>query len=122
MHAFPLRRTAIFVSCVLVLAACHRDDATAADTTTPTTAAAPAAPPPAPATSTMAQPDAQMQAVLDQLAKLGAKPIETLTPEQARAQPSPADAVKAVLKAQGKPTTPEPVAKVRDSSFPGPGG
>ncbi len=66
--------------------------------------------------------DAQMQAVLDQLATLGAKPLETLTPEQARAQASPADAVKAVLEAQDKATTPEPVAKVEDSSFPGPAG
>ena len=66
--------------------------------------------------------DAQMQAVLDQLATLGAKPLETLTPEQARTQATPADAVKAVLEGQGKATTPEPVAKVEDSSFPGPAG
>lgn len=70
----------------------------------------------------MAQPDAQMKSVLDQMAELGAKPLETLTPDQARKQATPADAVKAVLKAQGKPTTPEPVAKVQDSTFPGPAG
>ena len=66
--------------------------------------------------------DAQMQAVLDQLATLGAKPLETLTPEQARTQATPADAVKAVLEGLAKATTPEPVAKVADSSFPGPAG
>ena len=72
--------------------------------------------------TTPAKADAQMQAVLDQLATLGAKPLETLTPEQARAQASPADAVKGVLEGLGKATTPEPVAKVEDSSFPGPAG
>ncbi|MCY7313480.1 MAG: alpha/beta hydrolase [Pseudoxanthomonas sp.] len=70
----------------------------------------------------MAQPDAQMQAVLDQLSKLGAKPLETLTPDQARTQASPADAVKAVLAAQGRPTSPEAVASVKDSTFRGPAG
>ncbi len=83
---------------------------------------APAGPAMPSAAAPMAQPDPQMQAVLDQMQKLGAKPLETLTPEQARAQASPADAVKAVLTAQGKPTTPEPVDKVRDSTFPGPAG
>lgn len=126
-----LRPTAVFMAVTLGLVACNRQDQTAAEAmpAVAATASLPAAAtmaPPAPssatATASMAQPDAQMQAVLDQLAKLGAKPIETLTPTQARAQPSPADAVKAVLKAQGKPVTPEPVAKVRDSSFPGPGG
>ena len=50
--------------------------------------------------------DADMQAVLDELAALGGKPIETLTPEAARRQPTPADAVMAVLKKQGKDTSP----------------
>ena len=62
--------------------------------------------------SALAAPDADMQAVLDQLAKLGGKPIETLTPAEARKQPTPADAVMALLKQQGKPTTLEPVGKV----------
>lgn len=70
----------------------------------------------------MAKPDPQMQAVLDQLAALGPKPIERLTPTEARKQPSPADAVTALLKKQGKPTTPQPVAKVEDRSIAGPGG
>lgn len=40
--------------------------------------------------------------VLEQLQKLGGKPIETLTPEVARQQPTPADAVNALLLADGK--------------------
>lgn len=56
-----------------------------------------------------AKPSAENQAVLDQLAALGAKPLETLTPPQVRQQPSPADAVKALLEKQGKSTAPEAV-------------
>ena len=63
-----------------------------------------------------------MQAVLDELAALGGKPIETLTPAQARTQPTPADAVKRLLKKQGKSTTPEPVAKVDNRKIKGPAG
>ncbi|MDQ3038799.1 MAG: alpha/beta hydrolase [Pseudomonadota bacterium] len=66
--------------------------------------------------------DAQMQAVLDQVTQLGGKPIETLTPAEARQQPTSADAVMALLKAQGKPTAPEAVGTVTNSTFPGPGG
>lgn len=68
------------------------------------------------------QPGPQMQAVLTQLQKLGVKPVEKLTPEQARSQPSPADAVKAVLKKQGKSTEPMPVGKVENGNIPGPAG
>ncbi|MBX9628223.1 MAG: alpha/beta hydrolase [Gemmataceae bacterium] len=67
-------------------------------------------------------PDPQMKAVLDQLAELGPKPIETLTPQEAREQPGPADAVKALLKKQNKSTAPEPVGAVKDITWPGPGG
>ena len=66
--------------------------------------------------------DPQMQAVLDELAALGGKPIETLTPQEARQQPSPADAVKRLLLKQGRSTAPESVAKVEDRTIPGPGG
>lgn len=51
-------------------------------------------------------PDAEMQAVLDQLAALHGKPIETLTADEARKQPTPTDAVKQLLVKQGKPTAP----------------
>jgi acetyl esterase/lipase len=43
-------------------------------------------------------PDSDMKLVLDKLAGLGGKPIETLTPEEARQQPTPADAVMAILR------------------------
>lgn len=51
-------------------------------------------------------PEREMQAVLDQHARLGPKPIETLAPGEARRQPTPADAVKAQLVAEGRDTTP----------------
>ncbi len=113
----PAKLTLLAAALAVFVAACSRDQAP------PVVAAPEPAPVPVqPAAATPPAADAQMQAVLDQLATLGAKPLETLTPEQARAQPSPADAVGAVLKAQGKPTTPEVVAKVEDSTFPGPAG
>ena len=65
-----------------------------------------------------AQTDADMQAVLDAQAKLGAKPIETLTPEQARRQPSPADGVKAVMAAKGMSTAPDPAVTTMDVTYP----
>ncbi|WP_296912492.1 alpha/beta hydrolase [Polaromonas sp.] len=67
-------------------------------------------------------PNSRMQAVLDQLAALGAKPIETLTVAQARTQPTPADAVKALLVKEGKSTAPEAVGSVVETTFPGPAG
>ncbi|BDI28612.1 hypothetical protein CCAX7_006630 [Capsulimonas corticalis] len=69
-----------------------------------------------------AKPDPQMKQVLDSLASLHPKPIETLTPAQARKQPGPPDAVKALLKKQGKSTAPEHVAKVENRTVPGPAG
>ena len=68
------------------------------------------------------KPDPQMKAVLDQLTALGPKPIEKLSPQEARKQPTPADAVKALLKKQGKSTAPEPVGKVQNTTIPGPAG
>ena len=53
------------------------------------------------------RPDADMQAVLDAHAALGARPIETLTVQQARTQPSPADAVMRVKTMMGMPTAPD---------------
>ena len=57
-------------------------------------------------TGTAFKADADMQAVLDELATLGGKPIETLTPDEARKQPTLADAVMSLLKKQGKNTAP----------------
>jgi acetyl esterase/lipase len=57
-------------------------------------------------TGTTFKADKDMAAVLDALAGLNGKPIETLTPEEARRQPTPADAVKAVLKLKGQEADP----------------
>ena len=70
----------------------------------------------------MATPAAQMKAVLDELAALGARPINTLTVQQARTQPTPADAVRSLLVKQGRSTAPEPVGSVENRTFPGPAG
>ncbi len=113
---------------ILSLGACSRqpdavEDSSSGDVaaTTPATAAGNESADPMPA-GTPAPANAQMQAVLDQLAKLGGQPIETLPPDEARKQPSPANAVTALLQSQGQAATPEAVASVEDSSFPGPGG
>ncbi len=68
------------------------------------------------------RPDADMQAVLDAHAALGARPIETLTVAQARTQPSPADAVNAVKQARGLPTTPDASVTVQNLTYPTGGG
>src|SRR6476661_7716897 len=85
-------RQLLLMSAVLI-SACKTDkqsvDSTAASTTPPAT------------THTMAAPNAQMQSVLDKLASLGGKPIESLTPQEARKQPTPTDAVKALMTEKG---------------------
>ena len=65
-----------------------------------------------------ARPDPDMQAVLDAHAALGARPIETLTVEQARTQPSPADAVARVKTMRGLPTAPDPSVTVQNLTYP----
>ncbi|MBW6525144.1 alpha/beta hydrolase [Sphingomonas sp. RHCKR47] len=78
------------------------------------------APPPPlpPATSTQppkAAPDMQM--VLDALAGLGGKPIETLTPAEARMQPSAADGAKAAMAKKGMSTTPDASVTTQDVPY-----
>ena len=73
-------------------------------------------------TGTQFKADADMQAVLDALAALNGKPIESLTPAEARNQPTPADAVMAVLKRKGNDTRPEtlvPGVTTIDRDIPG---
>jgi acetyl esterase len=53
----------------------------------------------------MARADADMAAVLDALAGLKPKAIETSSVGQARKQPTSADAVNVVLRAKGSPTS-----------------
>ncbi|WP_231639019.1 alpha/beta hydrolase [Sphingomonas profundi] len=78
-----------------------------------------AAPPPPPAkTATAPAPAAaDMQAVLDAIAALGPKPIETLTPVKARIQPSAADGAKAVMRAKGMSTAPDPAVVTMDKPY-----
>ena len=64
----------------------------------------------------------EMKKVLEQLGALGAKPLSTLSPEEARKQPTPADAVKAVLTKDGKSIAPLEMAKVEARKIPGGGG
>lgn len=79
-----------------------------------------AAPPPPVSAPIATQPpkaSPDMQKVLDALAGLGGKPIETLTPAQARMQPTPADAVKIVMQGRGMPTAPDPSVTTTDMPY-----
>ena len=69
-----------------------------------------------------AKPNAQMQAVLDELTKLGPKSLGSLPAVEARKQPTPADAVAALLKKQDKSTAPEAVGKVENKMIAGAAG
>lgn len=66
--------------------------------------------------ATVAAPD--MQKVLDALAALGGQPIETLSPAEARLQPTPTDAVKAVMVQQGMSTAPDASVATQDLTYP----
>lgn len=65
-------------------------------------------------------PTPDMQAVLDELAALNGKPIETLSAKEARKQPTPADAVAKLMKQRN--LQPEAVADVANRSIDGPAG
>ncbi len=72
-----------------------------------------------PTLAQQAKPNEEMQAVLDALAKLDPEPLETLTHEEARKQPGPPAALKAILALDGKSTElPETVSAVKDIAFP----
>lgn len=66
--------------------------------------------------------DADMQDVLNELESLGAKPLATLSPKEARKQPTLRDAVLSLQKKRGLPTTPVEVAKVENRKIPGAAG
>jgi acetyl esterase len=63
--------------------------------------------------------DADMKAVMDAHKALGGKPIEDLEPAEARQQPTPTDAVMAVLKKNGYSTEPLKLGKVEDIEIDG---
>src|ERR1700730_8804626 len=75
-----------------------------------------------PVTGTKYKPDPEMKDLLTTLAALGEKPIETLTPTEARSLPTMADAVNALLKKRGEETDPSklvPSITTVDATFPG---
>ena len=106
----------------LIATACggSKDSGAVADTSV-----AAATPAPSTMVASPGMPDQQMQAVLDQLAALGGKPIVTLTPSEARKQPAPSDAVAALLIKAGKDTSATslvPGVTSVDRTIPGAGG
>ena len=68
---------------------------------------------------TSAKADRHMQKVLDELASLGGKPIETLDASEARRQPTPTDAVKSLLRKGGKDPAADLGVKTTDITIPG---
>ena len=111
----------LFASAVAVvglgLAGCAKDKNMAADGGMGPTATTQTA-----MTAQKAEMDPSMAKVIEKLASLGGKPISTLTPVEARAQPLPGEAVAAVLKDEGKSAQPPQVANVENRKIPGPGG
>jgi len=84
---FPPLTNSIVVAVVSGFAlACSAKESMNSDTTT-VSDTLPAVYPPAP--ESMAQPKPEMKAVLDQLASLGGKPIETLSAAERTQWPSP---------------------------------
>lgn len=66
----------------------------------------------------MSRLDADMKHVLDGLVDMGARPLETLSPELARRQPRPAEAISAILGRQGRQRPDDGVA-AEDITLPG---
>lgn len=86
-----------------------------AQSTSSTNAPPPAPPPPVSASPPKAAAD--MQAVLDAHAALKPKPIETLTPVEARLQPSAADAASAVMRRKGMATAPDATVTTIEKAY-----
>jgi acetyl esterase len=74
------------------------------------------------ARESLADVDKDLRKVLKEQRALGAKPLETLTPEEARRQPTLADAARSLLQREGKQAAPEEVAKVEDRTIQTPSG
>ena len=66
----------------------------------------------------MSRIDADMRHVLDGMADMGARPLELLSPEQARRQPRAAEAISAILGRQGR-ERPDDGVEVEDISIAG---
>ena len=106
---------------MFALVACAKPDNGAAKVDSASTAAMPKGGA-AMAAATPGAPDAQMQAVLDELGAMNGKPIETLSAPEARKQPTPTDAVKAVMAKQGKPAAPPAGVTLTNRTIPGAAG
>jgi acetyl esterase/lipase len=72
--------------------------------------------------ATKARADKDMAAVLTEFQGINPKPIVSLSAEEARAQPTPADAVAALLRERKQSTAPMPIGKIKNQTIPGPGG
>jgi len=66
----------------------------------------------------MSRIDADMKHVLDGLADMGARPLELLSPDLARRQPRPAEAISAILGRQGR-ERPEDGVEAEEITIPG---
>ncbi len=73
-------------------------------------------------TSTKMRAYEDMAAVLTELQDLNPKPIASLSAEEARKQPTPSDAVKALLHERKQSTAPLAIGKTEDRAIRGPGG
>ena len=128
LAAATIATTPIFVACnpnnSTKTEAREPANARAPATSATSYAAAPVDPKAAPtaAVDPMTTLDPDMKAVMDQLVAMNGKPIPSLSAEEARRQPTPADAVVALLQKQGKSTAPEEVGKIINRTIPGPGG
>ncbi|HRI39163.1 MAG TPA: alpha/beta hydrolase [Nitrospira sp.] len=71
---------------------------------------------------TKSRADKDMADVLEELKGLNPKPIVSLSAEEARQQPTPADAVVALLRERNQSVTPIMIRKTDDHLIPGPGG
>ena len=66
--------------------------------------------------------DPEMMAVLEAMQSLNPKPIQSLSAETARSQPTMTDAVMKVMERQGQSKAPQEVGKIDNLSIPGPAG
>ena len=117
-HPFKTLLAAHLLAGVALVAAPAYAQAPAPDTVSPAIAESPDS-------GTMKRADKDMLRVLQTMQELGVKPTESRTVEEAREQPTPGDAAKAILKAEGK----DPVALMaamkvskKDMTYPVAGG
>jgi acetyl esterase/lipase len=115
VQQFRLPALLVAVTSILALPACQATKDAAVATAKAPLATAQGLP-------TVASADPDMAALLLAFQSLDPKPIETLSAEEARRQPTMADAVRKYLEDRGESTAPMPVAKTRDIAISGPGG